>query len=247
MTAPENPWFKRLVANRLWKHFLGRGLIEPEDDVRWTNPATNEPLLAHLSDLVVQSKYDLRAVMREILSSRVYQLSSQSNETNFDDTQNYSHYLIKRMPAEVLLDAVSQVTGAAEKFPGMPAGTRSIQLWDNRMPSYFLDTFGRSQRESPCACGKSDDATMAQALHLMNAPEIDEKISSTTGAVSKLLTAGLTQEELTEELCLAALGRLPREKEKRIATRLFAASTKRQAAEDFLWTLLNSYDFLFIR
>lgn len=246
MTAVDNPWFARLVANRLWKHYLGRGLVEPEDDLRSTNPPTNEPLLDYLTQQVVASNFDLKEVMRTILNSRVYQLSSQPNATNFKDQQNFSHHLVKRLPAEVLLDAISQVTASPEQFPGMPHGTRSIQLWDNRLPSYFLDTFGRSERESPCECAKSSEPTMSQALHLMNAPEIDAKIADVQGRVALLLSRKTDQRQIVSELCLAALGRPPSDKERIIAGQLFAQEEPRQAAEDFLWTLLNSYEFLFI-
>lgn len=246
LTARENPWFARLVANRLWKHYLGRGLVEPEDDLRTTNPATNEPLLAYLSSQVVESGYDLKAVMRLVLNSRVYQLSSATNATNFDDDQNFSHHLVKRMPAEVLLDAISQVTGSPEQFAGAPLGTRSIELWDNRLPSYFLDTFGRSERESPCECAKSSDPTMAQALHLLNAPEIDQKIASDEGRVASLISRQISPEMIADELCLAAFGRAPGKKEETIAADLFSQGEPQQAAEDLLWTLLNSYEFLFI-
>jgi DNA-binding NarL/FixJ family response regulator len=178
----------------------------------------------------------------------VYQLSSVPNATNAGDSQNFSHFTVKRLPAEVLLDAVSQVAGSPERFPGMPAGTRTIQLWDNRLPSYFLDTFGRSERASPCECGKSDAPTMAQALHLMNAPEIEAKLSDKNGRIARLITGGKSRKEIVETLCLSALGRFPGEKERRIADRLFADRAKPQAgAEDFLWALLNSYEFLFVR
>ena len=246
LTARENPWFARLVANRLWKHYMGRGLVEPEDDLRSTNPATNEPLLAYLSEQVVESGYDLKALMRLILGSRVYQLSSETNGTNFDDEQNFSHHLVRRLPAEVLLDAISQATGSAEHFAGAPHGTRSIELWDNRLPSYFLDTFGRSERESPCECAKSNDPTMAQALHLLNAPEIDAKIASPNGRIAALTSRGASPDEITADLCWAVLGRQPTEKEDAIARKLFSQGNEREAAEDLLWTLLNSYEFLFI-
>ncbi|MBP88862.1 MAG: hypothetical protein CMJ64_19475 [Planctomycetaceae bacterium] len=246
LTARENPWFAKLVANRLWKHYMGRGLVEPEDDLRSTNPATNEPLLNYLTEQVVESGYDLRAVMGLILTSRVYQLSSETNGTSFDDEQNFSHHLVKRLPAEVLLDAISQATGSPEHFAGAAHGTRSIELWDNRLPSYFLDTFGRSERESPCECAKSSDPTMAQALHLLNAPEIDAKIASPEGRIAALISRGASQDEITADLCFAALARHASEKERTIAAELFAQSNQRQAAEDFLWTLLNSYEFLFI-
>lgn len=246
-TDKVNPYFARLTANRLWKHFLGRGLVEPEDDLRSTNPATNEPLLEFLAQQVIASDFDLKAVMRQIMNSRVYQLSSAANEVNLDDDQNFSHFLVKRMPAEVLLDAISQVTDSPEPFAGTPLGTRAIQLWDNRLPSYFLDTFGRSERESPCQCGASGEPTMSQALHLMNAPEIAAKIADPAGRVARLTESGLPEEQLIEELCLAALGRPASEKECQVGRALFAQQPVRAAAEDFLWTLLNSYEFLFVK
>jgi hypothetical protein len=246
MTAPENPWFSRLAANRLWKHFLGRGLVEPEDDLRTTNPATNEPLLDHLAGQLAADGYDLKSLMRLILNSRVYQLSSAPNDSNRDDDQNFSHYYVKRMPAEVLLDALSQATGTSEVLAGYPPGTRAIALWDNRLPSYFLEIFGRPERNSPCECGRSSEPTIAQALHLMNAPEVEHKISSASGRVARLLDEQTDEARIVEELCLAALGRGPTERELDVARELFSQAPRQEAAEDFLWTLLNSYDFLFV-
>lgn len=247
IASPDNPWFARLVANRIWKHYLGRGLVEPEDDLRTTNPATNEPLLAFLTAQVVENNFDLQAVMRLILNSRVYQLSSTPNDTNADDTQNFSHHLVKRLPAEVLLDAISEVTASPEQFAGAPRGTRSIQLWDNRLPSYFLDAFGRSPRESPCECARSNAPTMAQALHLMNAPEIEAKIADPAGRVATMIRQNTSIDAMVDQLCLAAIGRLPREQQRSVAATLFQEQPIRQAAEDFVWTLLNSYEFLFIQ
>jgi hypothetical protein len=247
LTKSDNPWFARLAVNRLWKHFLGRGLVEPEDDLRSTNPATNEPLLNFLATTLVKEKYDLKKVMRLIVNSRTYQLASIPNATNRDDQQHYSHYQVKRLPAEVLLDALSAVTQAPEAFPGRPPGTRAIELWDNRMPSYFLDIFGRSERLSPCACGRSSEPTMAQCLHLMNAPEIERKLAAPTGRIARLLAEKRTENEIVEELCLAALGRPAGETERRVAHQLFSAASRQAAAQDFLWALLNSNEFLFVR
>jgi Protein of unknown function (DUF1553) len=243
MTRPDNPWFARLVANRLWKQYLGVGLVDPEDDLRSTNPATNEPLLNYLAKQVVALRYDLKAVSRLILNSRVYHLSSEPNATNRDDEQNFSRHYVRRLPAEVLLDAVSEVTGVPEAFPGRAKGTRAVELWDNRLPSYFLEIFGRSERTSPCECGRSGEPTMVQALHLMNSPEIEQKIADPACRVARLLKEG--ESRLTEELCLAAVGRFPTDRERQAAARLYREGPPRQAAQDFLWTLLNSYDFLF--
>jgi len=246
MTAPKNPYFARLVANRLWKHYLGRGLVEPEDDLRSTNPAANEPLLNYLAQQVVQTGFDLKQVTRLILESNTFQLSSKPNALNYDDRQHHSHYLIRRLPAEVLLDAISQVTGSPEKFVGMAPGTRAIELWDNRMPSYFLDTFGRSLRESPCECGKSGEPTMAQALHLMNAPEIDAKVTDPAGHAMRLAQTDLSTAEITNQLCLAILGKPATAREHAVARALFADQSRQAAAADLMWTLINCYDFLFI-
>lgn len=247
MTASQNPWFARLAVNRLWKHFLGRGLVESEDDLRSTNPPTNGPLLDLLATRLVESKFDLKVVMRLIMNSRVYQLSSVANANNYDDEQNFSHFTVKRLPAEVMLDAISSVTEIPEAFPGRPLGTRAISIWDNRLPSYFLEIFGRPERTTPCECGRSSDPTMAQALHLMNAPEVEAKIVHPEGRVARLIAAGANEDRIVEELCLAAVGRFPTEKDKATARKLFAAAPPREAAEDFLWTLLNSYDFLFVK
>ena len=185
--------------------------------------------------------------MRLIANSRTYQLSSVTNSTNRDDEQNFSHHYVRRLPAEVLLDAISSVTSVPESFPGRPPGTRAVELWDNRLPSYFLEIFGRPERTSPCECGRSSEPTMSQALHLMNAPEVESKIASPAGRVAKLIHSTQDNDRLVDELCLAALGRMPRESETAVARKLFASSPRQQAAEDFLWSLLNSYDFLFVK
>jgi len=246
MVSPKNPYFARLVANRLWKHYLGRGLVEPEDDLRSTNPATNEPLLDYLARQVVASKYDLKQVSRLILESNTFQLSGKPNQFNYDDNQYYSHYLVRRLPAEVLLDAISQVTDSPEQFVGMAPGTRAIELWDNRLPSYFLDTFGRSLRESPCECGKSGEPTMAQALHLMNAPEIEAKVTAASGRARQLANSDLSRQEITNQLCLSVLGRAATEREQMVARELFKQQSRQTATADLMWTLINCYDFLFI-
>lgn len=247
MTDAQNPWFARLLANRLWGHFLGRGIVEPVDDLRSTNPAVNEPLLAWLTSQVIGSGFDAKAVMRLIMNSRVYQLSSTSNATNGRDEQNFSHYMRRRLPAEVLLDAICEVTQVPETFPGLPAGTRSIETWDNRLPSYFLDTFGRSQRQSPCECGKSGAPTMGQALHLMNAPEIEAKIGAITGRAAALAASDRSADEIVDEISLAAVGRLPNDKERTAARALFQSASRHTATQDVMWMVLNSYDFLFVK
>ena len=247
MTDPGNPWFARLACNRMWKQFFGRGLVEPEDDLRSTNPPTNAPLLQALAEQLVREHYDLKSTMRLILNTRAYQLSGVPNATNADDEQNFSHHYVRRLPAEVMLDAISDVAGVAETFAGRPPGTRAIELWDNRLPSYFLEIFGRPERNSPCECGRSSEPTMAQALHLMNAPEVEAKLANSSGRIARLIKAGTSRPEMIEELCFAALCRPSGDKERQVAERLFSKAPAQTAAEDFLWTLLNSYEFLFVQ
>src|SRR6185437_13215366 len=242
MTAPDNPYFAPAIANRLWAHYLGRGLVEPLDDFRPTNPPTNEPLLADLARHLRDSKYDLKAFTRTLLNSRVYQLALRPLPGNADDAQNFSHAAAKAIPAEVLLDAISQTTGVPEKFNGVPDGTRAIQLWDNRIPSYFFRIFGRPLRASVCECERSNEPSITQALHLMNSPEIAEKIRSRDGTARRLARSKAAPAEIVDTLYLSTLSRHPTDKEKALMLRAFAdAGDDRQAAvEDILWALMNT-------
>ncbi len=246
MTTVDNPYFATVIVNRLWAHYLGRGLVEPIDDIRATNPASNEPLLAALSVHLREKKYDLKAFTKTLLLSRAYQLSSKSVEGNALDEQNFSHAAVKPMPAEVLLDAVSQVTGAPEKFNGWPEGFRAIQVWDNRMPSYFFRIFGRPVRYSVCECERGTDPSITQALHLMNSPEIAAKIKAKAGTACKLADSDKKPEAIIDDLFLGALSRKPTAAER---TRLLEAFTddRRAAVEDVLWAVLNSKEFLYNR
>lgn len=246
LAAPDNPFVARALVNRVWAQLMGRGLVEPIDDMRDTNPATNEPLLEALARDFVAHGFDVRRLIRTIATARVYGLSSQPNVDNVRDTQNYSRAYRKRLSAEVLLDAVCDATGEAEPFAGMPPGTRAVQLWDHRLPSAFLDTFGRPQRKTVCQCERLADSTLGQVLHLMNAPPVNDKISSPTGRVARLAASGRTPDEIIVELYLGAFGRLPRNEEKIAARAQFeaAGATRRNAAEDVLWALLNSAEFV---
>ena len=246
MTAADNPYFATVIANRLWAHYLGRGLVEPIDDIRATNPASNEPLLAALTVHLREKQYDLKAFTKTLLLSRAYQLSSKSVPGNELDEQNFSHAAVKPMPAEVLLDAVSQVTGAPEKFNGWPEGFRAIQIWDNRMPSYFFRIFGRPVRFSVCECERGTDPSITQALHLMNSPEIAAKIKAKAGTARKLAGSDKKPDAIIDELFLGALSRKPTDAER---TKLLEAFTddRRAAVEDVLWAVLNSKEFLYNR
>jgi hypothetical protein len=247
MLAPDNPFFARSIVNRLWAHYFGRGLVEPIDDLRATNPATNEPLLAALAQHLRDLKYDLKAFTRTLLASRAYQLSSAALPLNRTDEQNFSHAMEKSLPAEVLLDAISQVTGVPEKFNGWPEGYRAVQVWDNRMPSYFFRIFGRPVRASVCECERSSEPSIAQALHLMNSPEITEKLRARAGTVRRLAASPLPPAELVDELYLSTLSRYPREKERAALLALFQGpgTSRAEAVEDALWSLLNTKEFTF--
>lgn len=247
VTSADNPYFARLVANRIWKHLMGRGLVEPEDDFRETNPPTNPELLDHLAETLVANDFDVKVLMKHIMASKTFQLSSEPNESNFSDDQTFSHYIVRRLPAEVMLDAICQVTGVPEAYAGHPRGARAIELWDNQLPSYFLDTFGRSLRESPCECGSSGEPTMSQALHLLNSPEIESKIQSRSGRVVQLANSDLNTDQLIREIALITVNRPPNQREQTTAKKLFAGTSREQGIQDFLWVMMNSYDFLFVK
>ena len=248
MTAPDNPFLARSIVNRLWSHYFGRGLVMPIDDMRATNPASNEPLLTALAAHMRDVKFDIKAFTRTMMNSRAYQLSSATNESNMLDEQNFSHAAHKALPAEVLLDAICQVTGVGEKFVGWPTGFRAIQVWDNRMPSYFFKIFGRPTRVSVCECERSNEPSIAQALHLMNSPEIIGKIQSPDGHARQLAQSAMTPPEIINELYLAALSRPPQPGEAALMLEAFASAgeNRRAAIEDILWALLNSKEFLCI-
>jgi hypothetical protein len=247
MIAADNPFFANAIANRLWAHYFGHGLVEPIDDMRATNPASNEPLLAALAVHLREKKYDLKTFTKLLLMSKAYQLSSKATEKNATDEQNFSHAAVKPMPAEVLLDSISQVTGVAEKFNGWPEGYRAIQVWDNRMPSYFFRIFGRPVRYSVCECERGTDPSIAQALHLMNSPEIAAKVRSRTGTARKLADSEKKPEAIIDELFLAALSRRPLDAERMKLLEAFKDVDRRTAVEDVLWAILNSKEFLYNR
>lgn len=247
MTDETNPFFARAIANRLWAHYFGHGLVEPIDDLRATNPATNEPLLDALAEHMRAVDYDLKAFTRTLLNSRVYQSSCVTNATNAADHQQFSHAAFRTLPAEVLLDAICQTTGVPEKFNGWPVGARAIEVWDNRMPSYFFRVFGRPARTTVCACERGDAPSITQALHLMNSPEIAAKVRHRRGRARRLAESDRTPAEIVEQLYLTALSRRPSEDELRLMLQTFEQPgvSRRVAVEDVMWTLLNTKEFLF--
>jgi len=247
LTTKENPYFARSVANRYVGYLLGRGLVEPVDDMRSTNPATNPPLLDALAQHFANSGFDLKQLIRAIMTSRLYQLDSQPTASNVSDTKFYSHYQVKRLPAEALIDAIDRVTGIPTKYRNLPLGTRAIELPDAEYPDYFLNTFAKPRRVSVCECERSPDPNLAQALHTLNGDVVAIKIRDAKGRVSKLVAAKKPHDEIVEELYLAALSRLPSDDEKQASRELLAdVSTPADFYKDLLWALMNSKQFLFV-
>jgi hypothetical protein len=247
MTDPKNPYFARALANRYWAHFFGRGLVEPLDDLRLTNPASNPELLDALADSFVRSGYDLKALIRLITTSGLYGLSSAPNATNGADRQSFARAYPRRLPAEVLHDAIAQVTGSPTGFAGLPAGTRAIELPDESVASTFLDTFGRPKRESACACERVTDASLGQSLLLLNSAEIQGKLAAGEGRAAALAKDPRPDAEKVEVLFLAAFARPPSSTERAAALDHVARDPQRrqEAYEDILWALVNAKEFQF--
>ncbi len=248
MTAPESRLLARSVVNRYTAYLLGRGLVEPIDDMRETNPPSNPKLLDALADDFVKNSWNVRLLMRTIMTSRLYQLDSQPTPTNAPDRRFYSHYLVKRLGAEPLLDAIDAVTGSPTKFEKLPAGTRAIELPDARYDNYLLTVFGKPRREGVCECERVTDPNLAQALHTLNSDTIMAKIAHPQGRVAKLLAAKKPDAEIIAELYMAALSRRPTAAEESALLKLRGeASDAKGFYEDLLWSLLNSKHFLFVR
>jgi hypothetical protein len=248
VTAKDNPFFARNIVNRFWSYLLGRGLVEPVDDMRVTNPPTNTELLDALASDFVQSKFNLKHLLRRIVNSRVYQLSSAVTAGDQADAANtyFTRYTVKRLTAEELADALDFATGTREKYPGLPKGTRAIQLPDAEVRSFLLDVFGRPARQATCECERGTQPNIAQALHLLNGDFLNKKIAAPAGRIEALLKAKTPLPAVVEELYLATLSRPPRpeELEKTLAW-IKAAPSPQEGAQDLLWVMLNSKEFLF--
>jgi len=260
LTSPNNPYFTRSIVNRVWANFYGVGLVEAVDDLRVTNPASNEKLLDATAKFLADQKFDLKALMRAILQSETYQRSSEALPENAADTRFYSHYYPRRLMGEVLLDAYSQVTGVPTEFrtdlrnqnrglgDKYPAGLRALQLPDTRVFSYFLDTFGRPDREKTCECERAGEPTMAQALHLANGDTLNKKLAATNNVITKLVAAKTPPEKLIDDAYLATLSRLPTAEEKKKLVKVLRKTPEKEqrvVIEDTYWALLSSREFLF--
>jgi hypothetical protein len=260
MKSPKNPFFARVLVNRYWKHFFQRGLVEPEDDIRDSNPPSNPELMAALEKHFISSGFDLKELVRTIARSHAYQLSSTPNKDNLGDRQNYSRYYPRRLPAEVMLDSIDQLAGTQTDFANLPAGTRAVALPDNsyNRSSPFLRVFGRPENESVCECERMQSSSLAQSLHMINASDIRGKLANANGRAEKLARDKRPNDEKIWDMYLAAFARAPRPEELKAALdylaepRLNSAgqpvdSTKatRENFQDLLWALINSKEFLF--
>jgi len=247
ITSPSNPYFGQVMANRVWADLMGRGLVDPVDDIRATNPASNGPLLAALAADFRQQGYDLKKLVRTIATSHVYSLSSEPTERNLTDTRNYSRHYRQRLRAETLLDAACDITQVEETFQATPPGSRSTQIWTHRVDSLFLDSFGRPDPNQDPPCERTSDITVVQALHLMNTPGLHKKVTAEKGRVAELAASDKTPAAIVEELYLLTYSRFPTEEESQIGQSVFVQPniTKKQAIEDLLWALLNTPEFVF--
>ena len=246
LTGPENPFFAKSLVNRVWYHLIGRGIVEPVDDFRDSNPSSNDELLEGLATNFVKGGYDLRALIRSILTSRTYALSARTNELNADDNLYFSHAQPKLLPAEVLLDAISTFTSTSTAFEGLPKGTKATQIPDGKLENPFLRTFGRPARELACECERESDTNLSQALQLIGGPTVNGKLHEDSGRMAALASSDKSPEEITRDLYLTAVSREPSSTELAIAVAYIkAAADRRQAVEDIGWSLINSKEFLF--
>ena len=247
LTSKDNTWFAQSVTNRYVGYLLGRGLVHPIDDLRSTNPASNVAMMDALTADLVKHQFDLKHLIRTIMISRLYQLESTPTKQNSADRRFYSHYRVKRLAAEPLLDAIDQVTGVQTKFKNLPLGTLAIDLPDTNYPNYFLRTFGKPKRVSVCECERSPDENLGQALHTLNGDTIAKKIADKNGRLAKLIEAKKEQAEIVEEIFLAALCRYPSDAEKKACQEIVEqAGSPLEGYQDVMWAILNLKRFIFV-
>jgi hypothetical protein len=247
LVQPDNPYFSQIAVNRIWADLFGVGLVDPVDDMRATNPPSNPQLLEALSNHFRQGGFDQKKLIKSIVLSAVYGLSTEPNKTNYADNRNYSRYYRQRLRAEVLMDAVGDATGVEHGFRGLAKGTRAMQLWTNRTESEFLDAFGRPDANQDPPCERTRDSTVTQALHLMNSPALHEKITAENGRCHQLASGNSTTSDILDELYLAAFSRFPTEQERAGLVAEFSKpdTNRKTLIEDVLWSLLNSPEFTY--
>jgi hypothetical protein len=247
LVSKQNPFFAKAIANRMWSYFLGRGIIDPVDDIRASNPPVNAALLDALTKDLIDHKFDLQALMRVIVKSRTYQASFLTNEWNALDGDNFSHAIPRRLSAEPLMDAVTMAAGVRPNFPEVPEDTMAGQLPDPHVGADgFLDLFGRPARESACECERRADLSLPQALNLINGTTISDAVADPKGRIAKNVLAGMADAAIVEDLYLATLTRLPTKAESENALKYLAGGARTLRAQDLLWALLNSKGFLYV-
>ncbi|MEQ2008613.1 MAG: DUF1549 and DUF1553 domain-containing protein [Limisphaerales bacterium] len=248
LASPQNPMFARNLANIVWAHFFGQGIVEPVDDVRISNPASNPELLEELGKRFTESNYNFKKLVRDLCASRTYQLTPKSNALNAEDTRNFAKGSIRRLRAEILLDAITQVTATRNKFRGLPEGSRAVEIVDGRTTTYFLTTFGRANRDTVCACEVKMEPNLSQALHLLNGDTVNSKIQS-GGLVAAMTKEGKTPEQIIEEFYWRSLSRPPTQTEQtKLASYFEDAKTPAEKSivlNDLFWAVLNSKEFIF--
>ena len=245
ISSPDNPYFSRNMANLVWAHFFGRGIVHEVDDVRVSNPPVNDELLGELAKRMVDYGYDFKRFVRDVCNSRTYQLSTRTNPTNESDLTNFSHATLRRIRAELLLDAITQITDTKDKFRGLPLGARAVQIADGNTKTYFLTTFGRASRQTVCSCEVKMEPNLSQALHLLNGDTVHGKVQQ-GNLVGRRLEEGRTPQEVLDELYVRCLTRHPTEAELASLNELLAENEDpKQFLEDLFWALLNSREFVF--
>ncbi len=245
LASPKNPYFATNLSNMVWTHFFGLGIINEVDDVRVSNPPSNSELLQELGKKFTEYNYDFKRLVKDIVLSNTYQLSTQTNPSNESDTKNFSHSSIRRIKAETFLDCISQVTETKNKFPGLPLGARAVQIADGQVSNYFLTTFGRATRESVCSCEVKLDPTLSQSLHLLNGDATTQRITQ-GNLIGKLLKEKKTPEEILDEIYIRCLSRMPSADEKtKVLALVNAEKDKKQVLEDAFWAVLNTREYMF--
>lgn len=246
LTAPDNPWFAKSIANRVWQQYFGRGITDPPDDVRVTNPPSHPELEDVLAKRLIEVKYDLRALVRDICNSYTYQMSTQPRTPEITDKRNFAYQNIRRLGAEQLLDAIASVTQSKVKFPGLPLGANAVEVADGNSGNYFLGLFGRPARSTVCTCERRAEPTLAQVLHLINGDTMTAALNASGGRLEKLASSQLPPAQIAEEVWLAAYSRKPTPEElAQVENYYTAAADKKLALEDIMWSVLNSKEFVF--